>query len=378
MRFILLEKRLPKVHPDLQKHWETGDKRKREYILDTLIKEYGNPDLNNIKPAIEKSIDDFGIDPEKNEFLNLIGDISFSLTKDHNSQFLNLNKLRHELSLDLSQKHFLNPSLYDRSELDFRRTVRLFHHISNPSTLSKYFIDTTDINAEAFYIEGTDTIKPIGDATGDPAESILATVQSWSKDGENDVSSTSDKYCIKDLLKRYKVSVTDYDNIYKTISNILDKGFENNVISAEEIDNCLYFLKSILLNDKLSVNNSELEQIKDNNSYIALTGESVTGKILDKDKSANTEGNIVWVDFRKMTVNKDNQDDASLYMTPSNELNSFMIYDNGNWVKYSKETINKRKRQLKSLLNTKFLTNISDAKKISKEINNYIEDNEDE
>lgn len=148
--------------------------------------------LFGIRELLIGAIQSYGLDPKRNLFLDFITKIPFDIPNrklrpkiqyiydSYKNKKLNIRD--QELSLVLN-----NPSLYDRSDKEFKYTLNAFNIMSQPDKASAYIKDTKDVDITKFLLDGTDlaksTIKP-GGSDGKEGDTIFNVIEDWSKDNE--------------------------------------------------------------------------------------------------------------------------------------------------------------------------------------------------
>lgn len=320
---------LPQISTEDIAKWEKASDSTRNNYLNRILNEYGKPDLQNIKPAIKANFSEFGIDPNKNDFIGLLDRLTFPVTKDLNSYFLQLSKMVVTDSVDLSKDYLAEKSLYDRSLEDFIYTVRLFDTVNQRHKLAKFFKDTTNINEKALYVDGSTTeIKPVH-TTDDGLDSLFGTVESWSgEDGKNDShydEMEKGGYSLQQALQQQGVPETGTNHIVK---QWLNKYFNQ----AREI-------YDTIMSDDVSYYNDLLDLILEGKGNVVSSTKLARAKkntyqtFSDIPPEAKVEGNVVFVNY------KNKYNNLKKYMSSQNEFNNFAVYKNGVWTPY-KETVN--------------------------------------
>lgn len=280
MRITLLEA-LPKITKQQIQQWDNGDERERTEILNNLIQSYTYPPLNEIRDAIDYNLKHYGIDPLKNPFLTTLDNMvssKLTLKSDMNKQIKRLTDLYRKENINLTNKHLVNKSLYNREDQEFDYTVRLLDTITDKSKLTRFFRDTSDIKIEDLFINGKvgGELKPVAK---DSPDGLFATVERWSgEDGEND---TTDDY-INSLRNNNRNTKT-----------------------------------------QVKINKSALSAIKDKYRYRTLD------QIVKDDPSVKEEGNIIYAIATKHDSNNPNIDDYS--------SGAFYIYNGGKWNKFDND-----------------------------------------
>ena len=70
MKFRLLEA-APNLSKDSIEMWKRGNDKQRGDYTDSIIRLYDKPSLKNIRSAIYRNFDYFGVDRSKNPFMDL-------------------------------------------------------------------------------------------------------------------------------------------------------------------------------------------------------------------------------------------------------------------------------------------------------------------
>lgn len=221
MIFMLLEK-APQPSPELIKEWTSADDRTKERIVRQLIQGYSGKSriMAPVIDSFRHACYNFGIDPNKNGFINfydtLSGVIPFNDNVDNCLNELVKCVMNGSVKMpqlegkgqgaEYQRQYLLDPSLYHRNAKDFAYTVKAFELVSNPDKVSRYFKDLSDVSIDAFY-DDKGNIKPAGSPqTADDTDTIFGTIESWGQHGDNEikqhkVSNPSQPRLTKSLLR---------------------------------------------------------------------------------------------------------------------------------------------------------------------------------
>ena len=144
MKFRLQEA-APNLSKDSIEMWKRGNDKQRGDYTDSIIRLYDKPSLKNIRSAIYRNFDYFGVDRSKNPFMDLLDELEFEPTSEQVDNFNKLSELQQAHEVDLSHDYLREESLYNRTVPDFTYTVYAFETVLDPQELSKYFNDIKEM-----------------------------------------------------------------------------------------------------------------------------------------------------------------------------------------------------------------------------------------
>lgn len=236
MRFRLLED-VPPISSEDKNKFKRGDNTTRYQIVQNLVNNWRNPNgVYLIKDLIKDSTFNLGIDPKKNLFLQVIGNLKFNIEKKYIDNLKQLSKFLNANKLDVNQDWLKEKPLYNVPTKDFLYTVRLFDIVINSAKLSQFFHNTENISIEQLYNKNGE-IKPKG-TENDGIDTLMGTVESWSgNDGEND--KIVDKKEREDNISNYITNISKgnlkngpavnkLESIYKQTKNLTYDEFIKN------------------------------------------------------------------------------------------------------------------------------------------------------
>lgn len=210
MRFRLVEREFgytptalgknSKVKPEYPPTRDTLEKfnklkisdEKISFVKDHILRHSTFKKLFGVRSIIIDSILCYGLNPKKNLFLNFIANmpVPFSDRKSKpKMQYIYDSFKNNKLKITdriLSQVLY-NPSLYDRSDKEFRYTLNAFNIMSQPKKAGAYLKNTENVDITKFLMSGNDfqksTIKP-GGSDGKEGDTIFNVIEGWAKDNE--------------------------------------------------------------------------------------------------------------------------------------------------------------------------------------------------
>ena len=331
----ILKEALPQINNEDIKKWSKASHSEKMQILNKLLPQYGKSDLKNIIDAILFDFDNYGIDPTKNPFIELIGKFTFPLTKKHNAYLQKLTQLRSQKSVDVSKDYLTLKSLYDRNMEDFIYTVVLFDTVNDRAKLNKFFKNTTEIKESDLFVKGTNVIKPAGNK-GDGTDTLYGTVESWSgKDGSNNASYKDDRFTLNQAFKAQGIKSSDQQRfklsmwIQNSFTNITKEINLNQSDVNYYIDRINLLLKT--LPEIVRLNADKAKEIKQKFSYTSINHIPKKCRLLN---------NIVYCKY--LTIDKESNPINS-YMDDNNSLDDFVIYTPTGWKEYGKYVIQAKK-----------------------------------
>lgn len=295
MRFLLLE-RVEDIPEEFYKEWRTADKNRREVIVREVLQKMG--DTSEERKALLALVDPFrtscykyGIDLTDNPFIKYFQQFVKKIKPDKkHASYLNTLIMMSENDDSLRERikstgrgedtYLIDPSLFYRNSEDFVYTIKIFENVLDPSKLSKYFKDMSEISIEQLYDNGK--IKPAGnESTADDIKTIYGQVEAWAgQNGENDAN----------------------DDV--------DLSLDKNKKDDKQPDGKIPRLGK-----------RELLRIKEDQSY----GRRFSS-LEDADKAGIKDGEVVYVDFKGDMVK--NQGD------PNNWIDTWMVKKDNKWQKY--------------------------------------------
>lgn len=320
MRFLLVED-VPRITNDEINKWRTASDAAREDMVDDIIQRYDKPGLQNLKNAMIRNFNYFGIDPSDNEFMTLLDELEFIPSQMDNANFEVLSDYAQAGRVDLSHDYLRNGSLYDRSRNDFEYTVNAFETVMDPRQLSRYFKDTTYINTEQFIDESGD-IKPAGKKGDTGIDTIYGTIEQWSTTDSGKDNTTGEKnsglYSLNDALKQLDVRPQIQNQVIKEwIKRYFPQASKQYQPLSNDVDYYTETFDYIVNSSSYKpLTNRQKELIRNQYRYYEQK---------DIPRSLWRNGQIVWLAEREhSTAGPD----------PRNSINDFVIYNDGQWIVY--------------------------------------------
>ncbi len=172
--------------------------------------------LSGVKSIIIDSIMSFGINPRRNLFLDFLSKLPISITDSKG-----IPKMRYifdsfkNKKLDIRMEVLNNPTLWDRSDNEFKYTINAFNLMSDPKKAKAYIKDIKVININEFFEDGDDprtsTIKKAG-IHGEKGDTIFNVIERWADNNEyspeeiakrksKDKSESDGKHTIREAIK---------------------------------------------------------------------------------------------------------------------------------------------------------------------------------
>ena len=323
----ILTEALPQIATEDIKQWSKASYSEKMRILNKLLPQYGRNDLKNIIESIIFDFDNYGIDPAKNPFVELLGKFKFQLTKNHNNYLQKLTQLRSQKDVDVSKDYLALESLYKRNIDDFIYTVVLFDTVNDPRKLNKFFKDTTYINEADLYVKGTsNVIKPAGNE-GDGIDTLYGTVESWAGDnGENNASYNKTEqggFSLNQVFKQNQIAPDEYeDTLIDWVYDYFDEATKQVELLHDDVEYYLSKLKALFRTNIKSLNTFELNKIRKQHAYDSIE------YIPEKEEKLN---NVVWIKYKHL--DKKNND-IYAYMDDKNRVEDFIIFTLSGWKLY--------------------------------------------
>lgn len=207
---------------ELDVKYKQADDEEKDKILQEYLTLFNNPSLNNIADVIKQSIENAGMSPKRNQFMHLLGNLDFNISKQHERNFLELfNMSNNGRKMRMGAEYLKNKELYDRNLEDFHYTVFVMDATSTSSNLRKYFKNIDNIEVEELFINGDKSKpKPVGKKPNQGEELDLDTlrgvVTSWEDGGDNVASDE------EETKKTTKQISKNQDNLktYKSVKDI--------------------------------------------------------------------------------------------------------------------------------------------------------------
>ena len=244
MRFRLLEAPVREWPPSRQtldkfNKLKTTDEKHRfinEYILP-------HPKFKNIfgiRQVIAESIFTYGLDPKRNFFLDFVSKINFPMpdAKTYKNKMKYIYDSFKNKGIDLKMPVLINPTLYQRSENEFKYAVNAFTLMSDPRKAGAYIKDTNKIDINQF-MDG-DKVKPSGN-NGRQGDTIFNVIESWAEDNEyspEEIANNKNKLAAEEEENKksnksgnssININISDQKDQwdYDYFKNILEKIFSN-------------------------------------------------------------------------------------------------------------------------------------------------------
>ena len=153
--------------------------------------------LYGARPIIIDCIQKFGLDPQRNFFLRFVSKLTAPIpNRDERPKLQYIYDSYLNKKMDLKMPVLLNPTLYDRTERDFRYTLNAFTLMSDKQKAAAYIKDVDVVDTDEFFVGSspnpmTSPIKPAG-LRGGKGDTIFATIERWAKDNEYSPEEISD------------------------------------------------------------------------------------------------------------------------------------------------------------------------------------------
>lgn len=349
----LLQEKLPRVTNQEINTWRQGSDRQKSDLVTNIISRYEKPSLNNIRNAINKNFNYFGIDPKNNDFMKFLDQLEFNPTRNQNNNFEILVDYVDQHKVDINHEYLTNESLYNRTPKEFEYTLNAFETVMDPSELSKYFKDTTSINVEQFY-DAEGNIKPAGKQGDTTKDTIYGTIESWSHNNElDDNSENSNLYTLNDALKRFKVPSARTEEVINGWVKVYFKSVNRKY--KQKQDKVSFYtdqISSIFSNGKAKPLSTTMKnKIRTNYSFATIK---------DIPQRYAREGMIVFLnEYEHSSVDPDQKD----------WVYDYVIYHDGKWILYDdyldKNSDNSNQNLKREFLNTKIIENVSDKASIT-------------
>lgn len=307
MRFKLVEEPTKKVNvewPPSRKtlnaynNLDTTDKQLK-FLQDKIFPHPIFKNLYGVQPIIIDCIQKFGLDPQRNLFLNFVTNLNVPMPNAKSRPKLQYIYSSHlNKKIDVRMPVLSNPTLYDRNDREFQYTVNAFHLFSDPKRYKAYLKDsekTAQVDISQFM--SGNTVKPAG-LDGSPGDTIFNVIEDWAKDneyspqeiadrkakiekekkekedGEKGDSNTSPKYVLEDVIPE------PWE--YEILKSYVESAFKHKDLIKPKSDKESYLYKLYVA----------LEYPKLISSEFLQTVQNTSNKILNKSVDNISESDV--------------------------------------------------------------------------------------
>lgn len=352
MKIILLES-IPNISKEQLNAWDNANDNQKEVIINKIISQYNNKSLKNILPAIKINFLQSGINPQINDFMQLLDNLTINLKPAHTEYFTQLHYLYLKDHIDITKPYFNNPSLYNRSLWDFSYTVRIYDLVVNRYKLKKYFKDTTEIKEKELFIPGSNNeIKPVQKGSKS-TDTLYGLVTEWSKNNNpKDTDKTASNYfSLADAFKYFKIDYNNQNTVFKKILYLFKNYYNKLDINKNySYDTYIGLLTDIVkTNTTKTLSPTQLDKIKIRDHARSFEND------LQTDPELCEEGTVIYVNTLR------HEDGPVDY----NIVDGYFIYHNNDWHAYDPNQTSKAPvRKYQKLLSMKTISDLSDKESI--------------
>lgn len=333
--------------------------------------------IRALRDTIENSILVYGIAVRNNPWLRFVLQLDFVADKadKYKSKFKYLYESFRKGLVDLTDEILLNPSLYARSDEDFRYTLSAFRMFSEGGNYTKYLKDSSVVDLSQF-MDG-DRIKPAGlqkdRSLGD--KTIWNVIENWAEDNEYNADERAQREknqskngaTINSILTKAQLN-------YESLMEMLESAYSKvkTDVSKEDIQLLLYTtfvlpqVNKLVENETIYSSATEAvdvrkvskEEVGRSDAITQPAGEFAPGKIIHLPNALN-QPVVLWLEGRMVVLGKMSNDRERLESILGKRISTITSLRQS-MLSQPVESINKKSVQEVSLAVTKALANYVD------------------